>query len=297
MILITGGTGFVGTNLIRRMRKEGLPVRSLVRNPDKARALQDLGVELVQGDIADKASLEKAAAGVERVVHLVGIIQEARGATFRDVHVEGTRNVLEAAKKAGVRHFFHQSALGTRAGAMSAYHKTKWAAEELVRASAIPYTILRPSLIYGPGDLFTVRVTEMIKLSPVLPIIGPGTSKIQPIFIDDVVACIVKAVTSDAFLNKTYEIGGPEQLTYEAVFRAVSDALNIHRSSLHIPLAFMKPLAGIFETVLPKPPMTTDQLIMLQEDNVCGMQDIRDIFGIYPITFQEGLKRFMRASS
>jgi uncharacterized protein YbjT (DUF2867 family) len=296
MILVTGGTGFVGSNLIRRMRKEGLSVRALVRNPDKAQTLKDLGVELAQGDIVDKASLEKASAGVERVVHLVGIIQEARGVTFQDIHVEGTRNLLEAAKKAGVRHFFYQSALGTRSRAVSAYHKTKWEAEELVRASNIPYTILRPSLIYGPGDLFTVRVTEMIKLSPVLPIIGSGTSKIQPIFIDDVVACIVKAVTGDAFLNKTHEIGGPGQLTYEALFRAVSDALNIHRSSLHIPLAFMKPLAGLFETVLPKPPMTTDQLIMLQEDNVCGMQDIRDAFGIDPINFQEGLNRFLRTS-
>jgi uncharacterized protein YbjT (DUF2867 family) len=296
MILITGGTGFVGTNLIRRMRKKNLPVRALVRNPDKARPLKDLGVELVQGDIADKASLEKAAANVERVVHLVGIIQERRGVSFQDVHVDGTRNVLDASQKAGVLHFFYQSALGTRANAVSMYHKTKWQAEELVRSSTIPYTILRPSLIYGPGDLFTVRVTEMIKLSPVLPVIGSGTSKIQPIFIDDVVACILKAVTGDSFLSKTYEIGGPEQLTYEAVFRAVSDALNIHRTSLHIPLAFMRPVATILGTVLPRPPLTTDQLTMLQEDNVCGMQDIRDSFGIDPIGFQEGLKRFLRAS-
>lgn len=297
MILITGGTGFVGNNLIHRMRTEGMRVRALVRNPDRARALKDLGVDLVPGDIADKASLEKAATGIERVVHLVGIIQEARGITFQSVHVDGTRNLLDAAKKSGVRRFLYQSALGVRPGAKSVYHKTKWEAEELVRASGIPYTILRPSLIYGLGDQFTLRLTEMIRLSPVLPIIGPGKSKVQPIFIDDVVSCIVKAVTNDSFLNEMYEIGGPEQLTYEAVFHAVAEAMDVKRSSLHIPLSLMKPLAKILETVLPKPPVTTDQLIMLQENNVCGMRDIRDAFGIDPIKFREGLRRFIGVSS
>jgi uncharacterized protein YbjT (DUF2867 family) len=297
MILVTGGTGFIGNQLIRRMRRENLPVRAVVRNPEKAARLKDLGVDVVQGDIADTASLEKAATGIERVVHLVGIIQEARGITFQSVHVDGTRNLLDAAKKSGVRRFLYQSALGVRPGAKSVYHKTKWEAEELVRASGIPYTILRPSLVYGLGDQFTLRLTEMIRLSPVLPIIGPGKSKVQPVFIDDVVSCIVKAVTNDSFLNEMYEIGGPEQLTYEAVFHAVAEAMDVKRSSLHIPLSLMKPLAKILETVLPKPPVTTDQLIMLQENNVCGMRDIRDAFGIDPIKFREGLRRFIGVSS
>src|SRR4030067_2449118 len=125
MILIAGGTGFVGGHLIRRLRLGGVPVRAIVRSQNKAQALKDLGVEVVAGDISDAASLEKAAAGAERVVHLVGIIQEAPGVTFRGVHVEGTRNLLEASKKAGVRHFFYQSALGSRRGAQSEDHKTK----------------------------------------------------------------------------------------------------------------------------------------------------------------------------
>ena len=293
MILITGGTGFVGTHLIRRMRKDGIPVRVVVRNPENARSLKDLGVDVVRGDIADKKLLEKAVSGIERVIHLVGIIQEARGATFQDVHVDGTRNLLSAAKKAGVRHFFYQSALGTRLGARSLYHKTKWEAEELVRASGIPFTILRPSLIYGPGDLFTIMLSDMIRLSPFLPIIGSGKSGVQPIFIDDVVSCVIKAVTSDSFLNKTYEIGGPEQLTYEEVTVAIAEAMGVKRPVLHIPLFFMKAMARVLETVLPKPPVTSDQLIMLQEDNVCSMRDIRDAFGIEPVKFREGLRKFI----
>lgn len=295
MILVTGGTGFVGRHFIQRLRKEGSSVRVLARKPENAGLLRDLGVELVRGDLEDIASLEKAAAGAERVVHLVGIIQETRRASFQGTHVDGTRNVLDASKKVGVRRFFYLSALGTRPAAKSSYHKTKWAAEDLVRTSGIPYTILRPSLIYGTGDGFTTRLSEMIKLSPFLPVIGQGRSKVQPIFIDDVVSCMVKAVTTDAFLNKEYEIGGPEQLTYEKVTVALAEALGIRRPVLHMPLALMKPAAGLFEALLPAPPVTTDQLIMLQEDNVCDMRDIRDAFGIEPVQFRKGLAQFVRA--
>ena len=297
MILVTGGTGFVGSHLIKRMRQEGIPVRAIVRDPDKARALNNLGVDVVKGDVSDTDSLEKATIGVERIIHLVGIIQEVAGATFQRVHVDGTRNLLDAARKSGVRHFFYQSALGTRPNAKSEYHKSKWAAEELVRASGISFTILRPSLIYGPGDQFTIRLLEMIRLSPVLPIIGSGRSKVQPIFIDDVATCIVTAVTSDCCLNEIYEIGGPDQLTYEEVTVAIADAMGVKRPTLHLPLFFMKSMATVLKAVLPKPPVTTDQLIMLQEDTVCTMRDIRDAFGIEPLGFREGLEKFIRPVS
>ena len=293
MILVTGSTGFVGSNLVRRLRKADITVRAVVRNSGKAQALKNIGVDVVEGDVSSKASLEKAAEGCERVVHLVGIIQETPGATFRSVHVEGTRNVLEAARKAGARHFFYQSALGTRPGAKSEYHKTKWEAEELVRASGIPYTILRPSLICGPGDQFTIRLSEMIRRSPVLPIIGSGKSRVQPIYIEDLVSCIVKATTSDSFYNEMYEVGGPEQLTFEEVTAAVAAAMGVKRPALHMPFFFVKNMARIFESVLSRPPVTTDQLIMLQEDNVCGMGDIRDAFGIEPVLFHDGLRNFI----
>jgi len=231
------------------------------------------------------------------VIHLVGIIQEAPGMTFRDVHVEGTRNVIAAAKKAGVRHLFYQSALGTRPGAKSDYHRTKWEAEELVRQSGIPHTILRPSLIYGAGDKFTVRLSEILKLSPIMPVIGSGKSRVQPIYIDDVVSCIVKVMTGDAFLNEIYEIGGPDQLTYEEVTKTIAEAMGINRPAVHVPLLFLKPMARALETLLPNPPLTTNQLVMLQEDNVCSMRDIRDAFGIEPLAFREGLRKFIRPIS
>jgi len=293
MVLVTGATGFVGSHLVKRLRQEGLNVRAVVRTPTKSQALADLGAEVVPGDIADLVSLDAAAKGCEKVLHLVGIIQEGRGFTFQSVHVEGTRNILDAAKKAGVKHFLYQSALGTREGAKSEYHRTKWEAEKLVKASGIPYTILRPSLIYGPGDLFTIRLAEMIRLSPVLPVIGSGRSKIQPIFIDDVVECIRKIVTSDSYLNEIYKIGGPEELTYEEVTKAIAAVMGVDRPVVHMPLFFMRSMAKIAEAVLPKPPVTTDQLIMLQEDNVCSLRDIREVFGIEPVQFRAGLEKFL----
>lgn len=293
MILILGGTGFVGTHLVQRLRKAGLRLRVVVRNPEKAETIKGEGVETVLGDISDPASLEKACKDIERVVHLVGIIQEGPGATFKAVHVEGTRNLIQAAKTAGVRHFFYQSALGTRPNAKSEYHRTKWEAEELVRGSGIPYTILRPSLIYGPGDQFTSRLSEIIKSSPIIPVIGSGRSKIQPIYIEDVTVCIEKIVTSDAFLNEIYEIGGPEQITYEEVTRAIARAMGVSRPLVHVPIFFIKTMSRLLGSILSRPPITTDQIIMLMEDNICSMKNIREAFGVEPVTFAEGLRRFM----
>ena len=297
MILVTGASGFVGRHLVKGLRQEGMAVRAVVRTPAKAQALKDLGVEVAAGDIADAASLEAALKGCEKVIHLVGIIQEGRGFTFRSVHVDGTGHVLAAAKQAGVSHFVYQSAIGAREKAASEYHRTKWEAEQLVKASGIPYTILRPSLIYGPGDLFTVRLAETIRLSPVLPVIGTGRSKVQPIFIEDVAACLAKIVTGGPHLNKVYEVGGPEQLTYEEVTKAIAAALGVDRPTVHMPLFFMRSMATIAEAVLSKPPVTTDQLVMMQEDNICDLRDIREALGIEPVKFRDGLATFLGKSN
>ncbi len=296
MILITGGTGFVGRHFVQRARAEGIAVRALIRDPRKAQALKNLDVDLVQGDISDKSALESAAVGADSVVHLVGIIQEAPHVTFQDIHVEGTRSVLNAAQASGVRFFLYLSALGARPDAASTYHKTKWGAEELVRKSGIPFSIVRPSLIYGNNDGFTTRLTEAIKLSPFLPIIGSGQSRVQPISIDDVVSCMLKAVTDRAVLNATYEIGGPEQLTYQEITVALANAMGIHRPVLHLPLPLMRVAARLLELALPVPPLTTDQLTMLQENNICDMRDIREVFRVEPVTFREGLAALFKGS-
>ncbi|MFA5073069.1 MAG: complex I NDUFA9 subunit family protein [Nitrospirota bacterium] len=294
MLLITGATGFVGRNLVRELQTQNQAMRLLVRDPANVKLPATHAIEIIPGNILNTASLDRALNGVDRVVHLVGIIQEASGATFRSIHVEGTRNLLDAAKKAGVSHFFFMSALGTRPSASSRYHKTKWEAEELVRESGIPFTILRPSIIYGPGDGFTTRLLEVMRISPVLQVIGSGKTKVQPVFINDVITCISKTLTGDSFFNEVYEIGGPEQLTYEEVTRSLADIIGLQKPVLHMPFFFLKPMVKILEVLFPNPPLTSDQIIMLQENNICSMQDIEEVFGVEPVRFAEGIRTFLK---
>ena len=153
MIVVTGATGFVGQEVVRRARADGHPVRAVVRDTTRARWLaRDFGVELFRGDVLFAPSLEGSMQAAQCVIHLVGIINEWRENTFERVHTQATMNVTDAAKKAGVKRYIHMSALGTRPGARSRYHRTKWAAEEYVRQSGLAWTVFRPSLIYGSRD-------------------------------------------------------------------------------------------------------------------------------------------------
>jgi len=291
LILVTGATGFVGRHLVAHLRKQGAPVRCLVRTPGKAGALAELGAEVVPGDILAPDTLEKAAAGVQRVVHLVGIIQERGTATFDAIHVEGTRNLLEACRGKGIRCFLYQSALGTRPDARSRYHQTKWQAEELVRASGLPYTISRPSLIYGRGDDFTTRLVRALRMAPVALVPGPGTAKLQPLFIEDLVRCLHRMLVDPGFLGETVEMGGPEQLTLDRVIQAIARAVKRPRPLCHLPVGLLRPAAAIMEALLPTPPLTRDQLVMLQEDNVCAVDSVARRFGFDPVGFEQGLAR------
>ena len=293
MILVTGSTGFVGSHLVHGLTKAGHRVRALVRKGSPVDRIRGEGVETAVGDVGDPESLARAVSGCEAVIHLVGIIQPGPDYTFESIHVEGTRNVLEAAKAAGgVKHFIYQSALGTRKGAVSEYHKTKHVAEELTKGSGLNYTITRPSIIFGKGDGFTARLAQVIKLMPVVPVIGPGKGKLQPIYIEDLVEVFVKVVLNPAYYGRTLELGGPEQLTFDEVVEELKAALKSRKPTLHVPICMVRPMASVMEKVLPHPPVTNDQLTMLEEDNICSMKDL-DELGIKPVRFRDGLRRFL----
>ncbi|MGE5323821.1 MAG: complex I NDUFA9 subunit family protein, partial [Actinomycetota bacterium] len=264
-VFLTGATGFVGRNMLKRLLLEDHEVFVLVR-PRPSRLL-DLGlggevpmekkrVRLVAGDVVSGAGLEHGMQGCDAVIHLVGIIAEKGRSTFDAVHHVGTRNVVEAAKRNGIKRFIHMSAIGVRADGVAAYQTSKWKGEEEVRHSGIPYCILRPSLIFGAGDGFVTQMMQMMKNAPLFrPVPGDGSPRFRPIFIDDVTFCFISALTNEAATNQTIELGGGDELTLNEVLAEIARCANVSKPAVHIPLPLM--FAGaVLARILPNPPVT-----------------------------------------
>ena len=294
-VFITGATGFVGHAVLQRLCAAGHVVRCLVRRGSEGR-LRGLGaIARIEGDVLTRRGLEEDMAGCDAVIHLVGIIREHRAAnvTFERVHVEGTRNVLEAAKAAGVQRYLHMSALGTRPGAASRYHRTKWAAEEAVRASGLGWTIFRPSIIYGRGDGFVTLLASMVRRLPIVPVIGSGRQRLQPIGVEQVAAGFAEALERPATIKQTYEVGGPEAVTMLELLDLIGRALGRRRvRKVHVPLRAMTPVARLLHP-LPGFPVTPDQLLMLGEDSVCDPRPFFDAFQLEPVPLAAGLERML----
>lgn len=294
MILITGGTGFVGRNLIRELQKDSWEMRCLVRDPDRASGLKRYGCQLVRGDVTDMSSvLNAVSAEIKAVIHLVGILVETKGVTFKRIHVEGTRNVLEACRWKGVKRYLHISALGTRPKARSAYHRTKWEAEELIRASGLDYTIFRPSVIFGAQDRFTNLLARAMRFPPVVLIPGDGKNRMQPVFVKDVTAALSRSLKDRVFEKKVFEIAGPQDYTFDGIIDKIGEVLGRKRLKIHIPMSLMRANALFVETLLSNPPITRDALLMLEEDNITKENALPGVFGIEPTDFVEGMKTYL----
>lgn len=292
-VFMTGATGFVGQALLQRLRAAGHAVRCLVRRGSETAPRGDGAVACIEGDVVTRRGLEEGMASCDAVIHLVGIIRERPGAgmTFERVHTDGTRNVLEAAAAAGIRRYVHMSALGTRAGAASRYHRSKWAAEETVRASGLDWTIFRPSIIYGRGDGFMTMLAPMVRRMPVVPVIGSGRQRLQPVPVEQVAASFGRALDLPATIERTYEAGGPEPVTMIELLDLIGRALGRrHVRKVHVPVAVMTPLARLLHP-LPGFPITPDQLLMLGEDSVCDPRPFFETFTLEPVPLAVGLER------
>ncbi len=294
-VFVTGGTGFVGQAVVQALTRHGHHVRCLVRPGSGARLDASSAVERVTGDVLDSTGLAPLVAGCEAVVHLVGIIREhpGRGITFERLHVEATRNVLAAAAAAGARRYVHMSALGTRADARARYHRTKWAAEQAVRESGLAWTIVRPSIIYGRGDGFVTMLARLVRWLPVVPVIGSGTSRLQPVPVEQVAEAFARAIAMPEAEKQTYEAGGPDQVTMPELLRLIASALGRPGVRIvHVPLGLVRPLAGALHR-LPGFPVTPDQLLMLEEDNICDPRPFFSAFGLAPVPLAAGLARVL----
>jgi len=291
MIAITGATGFVGREVVRQAVAAGYPLRAIVRDPREARGLAEAGVELFHGNVIHAPTLEGAFTGCKAVIHLVGIINEWKENTFQRTHVDATTNVLDAAKRAGVKRFVHMSALGTRADAVSRYHQTKWAAEEAVRKSGLAWTILRPSLIYGPGDRSVNVLAKLVRLSPLVPVLGNGNSKVQPIAVENVAASFVAAIRNDGAVGKTYDLCGPAAFTWNELYDQLLTVQHLRRPKLHVPLPVARLQAALIEKMSPYPPFNREQVIMSTEDNVGDPRPAEQDFCFEQESFAAGVAR------
>jgi NADH dehydrogenase len=293
-VFLTGATGFVGTHLLGRLLRDGHQVRALVRR--RGAKVKDIGltgqVDEVEGDIT--ANLADALAGCDAVINLVGIIAERGKETFEAVHHEGTRNLVNAARNKGVKRFIQMSALGARSGNASPYHTTKFAAEEEVRRSGIPWVVLRPSLIFGPGSAFVRQLVGVMRAVPLIrPVPGTGEYRFRPVHVDDVAECFCQSLTNSAGTGQTINLVGGEELALNEIAVEIASCLGIHKAVVHVPIPLMKMAAALF-TLLPiTPPVTSVQIRMLEEGSTADPEPMRRIFRIEPIPFRAGLRKYL----
>lgn len=254
------------------------------------------GIELAYGDVADAGSLRAATEGVSAVVHLVAIIRERGASTFERVNHRGTENVASAAQAAGARCLVYLSVIGVADDLRLPYLRSKWLAEQAVRQSGVPHTILRASLLFGEGDEFFNVLAGVVKAFPLVPVAGNGRARFQPLAVEDVAECVAQAVEREDLRGQTVEIGGPAYWTYDEMVALVAQTLKLRRWKLHLPLGFMRPLVGAMEKTLPRPPATLQQLSMLAIDNTADLTAVERAFGFRPHPLEESVGYIGRVS-
>lgn len=287
---VFGGSGFIGRYVVERLADRGAVVRVAVRDPAGAQFLKPAGnvgqIAPMRVSVSDQETVAAAVDGADWVINLVGILYESGAATFDAIHVEGARNVAEAARRAGARRLVHMSALGADKDSPAHYARSKAAGEEAVRAAFPDATIIRPSVVFGPEDDFFNRFAAIARLSPVLPVVGAmprrsssdggngkfellgdGGPRFQPVYVGDVADAIVAALERDDAKGRTYELGGPRVYTMREIMETILRVTNRRRFLVPLPLALADLQAAVLEK-LPVPPLTRDQVRLLGRDNV-----------------------------
>ncbi len=296
-IFLTGGTGFLGSVILKELLERGFHLTCLVRPGSEHRLVSHPSplLTLISGDITQPSTYVEQLEGTDFFVHLVGIIREfyRQDIRYENIHVQGTQHLVEAAQKIKPKRFFYMSALGARRAAPSRYHQTKFQAEEIIRKSGLNYTIFQPSVIFGRGDQFINMLARMVRLNPVTPLIGGGTNKLQPIAVEDVSKGVALALTDEKASNKTYPLGGLEIFSFKEILNTIKDILGIFRPNLMVPLPLVTPAVKLMER-FSFFPLTSDQLTMLKEDNICDPTAFFEDLKISPMEFREGVKKILR---
>lgn len=294
MILITGANGYVGGFTLKQLQASSAKlgnekVRGLVRDESRAAKVRNAGAEAVFGDVTDVESLHKAMQGVDKVIHLAAVNRDKGDSTMERVNAQGTINVVEAAKKAGVKHIINLVGLGADSRKPYPLANTQGRGVEAIIASGIPYTILEASVIFGPGDEFINTLAGLARIPPFMVVPGDGKTKFQPIAVQDVANCVVQSLWRPEAVNKRLQICGSEVISLEGIIDAIMAEMKISRAKIHMPVSLLKMGVGAMDVTLPKPPVTPSLLAQLGVDNVATDNATEKIFGLKPIKLREGI--------
>jgi NADH dehydrogenase len=292
-VFLAGGTGFVGGHVRQALLQHGHSIRLLVHR--KGAGEKVAGIEEVEGDATVAESLVDAVKGCDATINLIGIIREfpGRGITFKRLHVEATRNIIEAAKTNGVKRHLQMSSLGTRANSEARYFQSKFEAEEAVRASGLDYTIFRPSIIFGPKDAFINQLAGLIRILPAVPVIGDGEYQLQPIAADDVARCFAEALEKPETIGETFEICGTDRLSYNELLDTIGRVMGKSRVfKVKNPLPLMRLVVPLFEG-FSFFPVTSDQITMLVQGNICD-GGWRRTFTFLPTRLEPGIRSYLK---
>lgn len=271
MIVVTGGTGFIGNHIVRRLAEQGRPVRVMARSRAKAEQtgrLRGLPVEWVEADVTQPESLPTALDGADTVIHTVAIAVEKGRLSYEEVNYQGTVNIVAAAKAQGVQRFVNLSQLGADSSLPYRFLASKGKAQEHVAASGLDWTAFRPSVVWGPEDQFANTFARLVPFSPIIYPIVDRTARFQPIWVEDLVTAVVKSLDDPATIRQEYELGGPEVLTLEQIERRTLNAIGARRLMVPFPRPLLRLIVALMETLLPNPPVTRSLLELLAVDNV-----------------------------
>ena len=272
-VSVFGGTGFLGRRLVKRLAAEGTTVRVAVRHADRARsALQAAGLDRIavfSADVRDQAAVAAAVAGVDSVVDAVSAYVETAGITFEAVHEQGAKTVAREAAAAGVARFVLVSGIGADPESVSAYIRARGRGERAVQQAFPAATIVRPSAMFGPGDALFGTLAHLARLLPVLPLIGGGDTRLQPVYVEDAAEAIARILADPGTAGRTYELAGPTVYTLREVFMIALRNIGKRRLLVPVPIAIAEFQARLFE-LLPNPPLTTGQVDLLKVDNVAS---------------------------
>lgn len=291
MILVTGGTGFIGRALVRHLVELGYPVRTLIRpSPSSPRLPRSVAVDVAVSSLNDERGLRAAMVGVEVIYHLASGEWRGPRASLMDIDIQGTRAVVEAAEDAGVKRIFYISHLGADRASAYPVLKAKGIAEEFIRRSSLTYTILRSAIVYGPNDRFTTGLARILGAVPLFFLMpGNGRIVLQPLWVEDLVTCLIWALDDPETQNKVIDIGGPEYLTFQQIVQLVMQETGLKRTIIHLPPPYVRGLTVMLESMIPDLPTSVYWLDYMAVNRTTALDTMPRTFNLMPARMSQRL--------